>query len=373
MPQSFPPDKFLNISSPLLDVRSPAEYTAGHISGALSFPLFTDEERAQVGTCYKQQGRNQAVELGFAIAGPKFAQFIAQASRLTPDRQVGLYCWRGGMRSSAVAWVLEMAGFQVSLLIGGYKAFRRWGQGLFRTSQNILMLGGMTGTGKTEILRALRELEEQVLDLEALANHRGSSYGALGQPSQPSNEQFRNLIIAQWAGFNPAQPLWIEAESKRIGHCRIPDEIFQQMEQAPVIEVKRARSERLELLVQDYGQFAVEDLVVATERIRKRLGGLKTQQAIDFLKQEKFSQAFDLILDYYDKTYTYDLKRRSVPFHEFDGGGQSAFEIAKQLHYSVQKISQSNNNVWGGSSLESEGDDVNWELINGAQTLVGNL
>ncbi|MEB3281936.1 MAG: tRNA 2-selenouridine(34) synthase MnmH [Lyngbya sp.] len=338
MSKSLDPDEFFRYPGIILDVRSPAEYTQGHIPGAISFPLFSDEERAQVGICYKQNGRSQAVELGFAIAGPKFADFIAKARVLAPEGLVRMYCWRGGMRSAGVAWVLEMAGFQVFVLNGGYKAFRRWGRSLFAVPQKIVLLGGMTGTGKTEILHALATGGEQTLDLEHLANHRGSSYGALGQPPQPTNEQFWNLIAVQWSKFQRQQPVWIEAESKRIGICRVPQEIFQQMQQAPVIEIQRTREERLSLLVELYGTANREDLIRSTERIRKRLGGLMTQKAIHLIEQDQLTEAFDLILRYYDKTYTYDLQKRHGLVYTVDVSGKSSQEAAILVSQTAEQI-----------------------------------
>lgn len=341
MPSSHSVADFLNASGVMLDVRSPAEYAQGHLPGAISFPLFTDEERARVGICYKQHGRNQAVELGFAIAGPKFAGFIAHAQTLAPNRQARLYCWRGGMRSGAVAWVLELAGFGVSVLTGGYQAFRRWALAMVTEPRSIVILGGMTGTGKTAILAELARQGEQVLDLEWLASHRGSSFGGLGLPPQPTNEQFENAVALQWAMFDAHHPLWLEAESKRIGLCRIPIALFQQMEQAPVIEIIRSRKERLALLVQIYGCANVDTLVEATERIRKRLGGLRTQQAIALLHEGKMAAAFDLILDYYDKTYRYDLERRSVLTCSVEVTGLSNSEIAMQLIQQRQQLAVS--------------------------------
>jgi tRNA 2-selenouridine synthase len=340
MPHARSLDDFLHTPSVMLDVRSPGEYAQGHIPGAISFPLFSDEERAQVGICYKQQGRDAAVELGFAIAGPKFAGFIAQAKELAPDRQVRVYCWRGGMRSGGVGWVLQMGGFDVSLLIGGYKTYRRWALDNFEQARPILILGGMTGTGKTEVLHALAEAGEQVLDLEALASHRGSSYGSLGLPAQPSNEHFENRVACHWSQFDPTRPVWIEAESKRIGICRIPEALFAQMERSPIVEIVRSRDERLDLLVRVYGCQNIEGLIVATERIRKRLGGLRTQQAIELLQQHKFREAFDIVLDYYDKTYRYDLERRNVEFYEIDLVGRSAKECVIPLVNAAQKITQ---------------------------------
>ncbi len=196
----------------------------------------------------------------------------------------------------------------------------------------------MTGTGKTAILSALAAQGAQVLDLEALASHRGSSFGALGLPSQPTNEQFENQLGLAWSQFDPQQPVWIEAESRRIGLCRIPDPLFQQMVSARWVIVHRDRSERLAALVQLYGSADRQGLIAATERIRKRLGGLCTQQAIELLKQDRLSEAFDLILDYYDRTYTYDLQRRQIAVEPLDITGQSATAVAQHLRAAFQPV-----------------------------------
>ncbi|NJO39161.1 MAG: tRNA 2-selenouridine(34) synthase MnmH [Cyanobacteria bacterium RU_5_0] len=339
MPRSLHPDEFLHFPGVILDVRSPGEYDLGHIPGAVSFPLFTNEERAEVGLCYKQQGRDQAVELGFAIAGPKCHYFVTQAKALAADHSVQVHCWRGGMRSEAIAWILSMAGLDVSVLIGGYKAFRRWVRNTFECSKTVIILGGMTGTGKTAILSALAAQGAQILDLERLANHRGSSYGHLGLPAQPTNEQFENVLAIDWDQLDPNQPVWIEAESKRIGICRIPDPIFRQMDRAAVIEATRPRSERLTALVNLYGTADRQALITATERIRKRLGGLRTQQAIECLRQGNLIDACDIILDYYDKTYTYDLQRRNVPIYPVDVTGLTADASAALLLEKLEQIS----------------------------------
>lgn len=343
MPEIVDVPEFLRRPGVILDARSPGEFVQGHIPGAVSFPLFSNEERAAVGTCYKQQGREPAIELGFEIAGPKFANFVRTAKELTPDRQVRLHCWRGGLRSSSMAWVLETAGLQVTTLDGGYKAFRRWALNTFPQPRNILVLGGMTGTGKTNILLELAALGEQVLDLEQLASHRGSSYGSLGLPPQPTSEHFENEIAVQWAAFNPQKPVWIEAESRRIGLCRVPEAIFQQMLRSPVLQILRPRPERIALLVEMYGNADRGDLITATERIRKRLGGVRTQQAIELLEQGQLAAAFDLILDYYDKTYQYDLERRSATIYNVDASGCSARESAQLVLATAHELAENLN------------------------------
>ncbi len=340
MVQSLKINDFFESPGPILDVRSPGEYEHGHIPGAASVPLFSNEERAQVGTCYKQQGRDDAIELGLELVGTKLATFVRQAKALVSESQwnqhltqpVRVHCWRGGMRSGSMAWLLETAGLSVVTLDGGYKAFRRWVKTTLSHPKPIISLGGMTGTGKTQLLYALQKQGEQILDLEGLANHRGSSFGNLGLPAQPSTEHFENTVAMQWAALDASRPVWIEAESSRIGTCRIPEELFQPMMHAPVIQVERSRCERIAHLVEEYGAVEREELISATERIRKKLGGLRTQEAIALIQQNHLAAAADIILDYYDKTYTYDLHRkREVPIHLVNLQGMSAQAGARVL------------------------------------------
>src|SRR5579863_3083778 len=182
----------LDNSIPVVDVRTPAEFVQGHIVGAYNIPLFSDDERVQVGTTYKLLGREQAILLGFDLTGAKWSGFIKQALEIAPDKKIALHCWRGGMRSGAMAWALNLYGFDVYLLEGGYKKYRRWVLDQFEQKYNLLILGGMTGSGKTQILHQLRGLGQQVIDLEDLAQHQGSSYGTMNKLVQPSQEQFEN-------------------------------------------------------------------------------------------------------------------------------------------------------------------------------------
>lgn len=331
MPTSLTIEDFLTATGPMLDVRSPGEYDHGHIPGAIRFPLFSNEERAQVGTCYKEQGRDAAVELGFDLAGPKCGHFVRSAKALAPDRQVRVHCWRGGMRSGGMGWILEMAGFNVKVLEGGYKAYRRWVKGVLAKPKPLIVLGGMTGTSKTQILHELAALGEPILDLEALANHRGSSFGALMLPPQPSTEHYENLIAEHCVQLGTKRSIWVEAESRRVGTCRIPDELFLQMEAAPTLEAQRSLDERLDLLVEIYGEADTEQLIAATKRIRKRLGGQRTQAAVAAIEQGDLRTACKIILDYYDRTYRYDLERRNKKIPQIDLVGLSPKESARKL------------------------------------------
>lgn len=353
MPETLFPAEFLAAPGILLDVRSPGEYAQGHIPGSLSLPLFSNEERAEVGTCYKQQGRDRAVELGLAITGPKLAQFVSRAKALAPDRTLRIHCWRGGMRSGSMAWLMETAGFKVSLLDRGYKGFRQWVRTTLAISKPVLTLGGMTGTGKTAVLHALATEGEQILDLEQLANHRGSSYGNLGLPPQPTTEQFENLIALEWATLKNDRPTWIEAESRMVGSCRVPDELFLQMMAAPVFQIERSRSERVEYLVEIYGAANSDDLITATERLKKRLGGERTQVAIQSIQQGDLATAIEVVLNYYDKTYHYDLQRRNVPIHPINCSGLTVKAIVDQLLTRIQQLEPELRAIHYGKTIQS--------------------
>ncbi|MBF9221894.1 tRNA 2-selenouridine(34) synthase MnmH [Hymenobacter ruricola] len=303
---------FQALPYPILDVRAPIEFAQGHVPGALNLPLFTDEERARIGTTYKQVSQERAVHLGLEFFGPKMSTMVKQAKKLAPGKEVRLHCWRGGMRSGAVLWLLELAGFKVHLLDKGYKDYRRAVLASFAEPRLWRVLGGLTGSGKTDVLHALAAAPHQqpVLDLEGLAHHKGSAFGAIGQPAQPTQEQFENNLAAALVDLPPDAPVWVEDESRQIGRLTIPPALFEQLRTAPryVLEVPRAA--RVAKLAAEYGAENPAELAAAIERLRKRLGGLATQQALAAVEAGDFARMVELVLDYYDKTYTYGLAQR---------------------------------------------------------------
>ncbi len=295
---------------PLADVRSPSEYARGHVPGALSLPLFDDAERAEVGTAYKQLGRTPAVMLGLSRAGPRLAQLAEQGQALAHDKRLALMCWRGGMRSGAVAWLLEQVGLEVVTLRGGYKTWRQLVLHTFTQRQDVRVVGGLTGAGKTLALHALARRCEQVVDLEALAAHRGSSFGAIGQPEAPTQEHFENRLADAWRRLDPTRPVWLEDESRHLGRLHIPAPIWAQLVAAPVYVLEVPQPLRLQALVADYGALPAEQLIAATERLTKRLGGLVAQQAVGAIAEGDLDRACGLLLDYYDRTYRHGLSQR---------------------------------------------------------------
>lgn len=310
MPRLSLPE-FEALPYPLLDVRAPVEFAQGHLPGALSLPLFTDEERARIGTAYKQVSQEKAVHLGLEFFGPKMSQMVKQAKKLAPGKEVRLHCWRGGMRSGAVLWLLELAGFKVHLLDHGYKDYRRAVLASFEQPRQWRVLGGLTGSGKTDALHALAAMPGQpVLDLEGLAHHKGSAFGAIGQPAQPTQEQFENNLAAALAQLPADAPVWVEDESRQIGRLTLPAALFEQLRRAPryVLEVPRAA--RVAKLAAEYGAENPAELSAAIERLQKRLGGLATKQALAAVEAGDFARMVELVLDYYDKTYAYGLAPR---------------------------------------------------------------
>lgn len=313
MPQASAVGDFLekSISIPLIDVRSPAEYAHAHIPGAVNLPLFDNAERAQVGTCYKQVGRDEAVLLGLELVGPKLADFVKTTRQIAPNGEVLLHCWRGGMRSGSFAWLLETAGFKTYTLVGGYKAYRSQVLAAFEQPHQIFILGGKTGSGKTEILHELSKIGAQMIDLEGIANHKGSSYGAIGQAGQPSSEQFENDLYHHWQTLDATRPLWLEDESRSIGTCTIPQELWVQMRNAPVAFIDLPKAARVARLVQEYACYDHTLLLQATDRIKNRLGGQHYKAALEALDQRDYAQVADLTLNYYDKAYLHGLSKRT--------------------------------------------------------------
>lgn len=333
MPLQVPVDRFLAAGFPIIDVRSPGEFAHGHIPGAANLPLFTDEERAEVGTLYKQQGRKPAMLHGLRITGPKLAGLAEQASAIAPENSVAVHCWRGGERSASVAWLLEKAAsMQVLTLQKGYKAFRQLVAESFNRPWNLRILGGYTGTGKTELLGLMRGMGAQVLDLEALARHKGSAFGGIGQAAQPSTEQFENLIWQALGQLDPRKPVWVEDESQMVGHAKVPDPFFAQMRKGAVAFVDLPQQRRAERLVADYGHCPGPELAAAIARIQKRLGPQHAKAALQALHGGDLLQVARTVLNYYDKTYARGLASRDpANVRLIPASGSSPDMIAEKL------------------------------------------
>lgn len=317
-------DVFLELAQkyPVLDVRSPGEYAHAHIPGAYSMPLFTDEERKVVGTAYKQQSRETAIKIGLDYFGSKMRRMVEETESLLANSQPGndgnshnktvlVHCWRGGMRSAGVAWLLDLYGFKVFTLAGGYKAYRTWALAQFSKGYVFNVLGGYTGSGKTDVLHQLRKAGNNVIDLEGLAQHKGSAFGGLGMPPKPSQEMFENsLALSLHNACKATDPIWLEDESRRIGNLNIPEGIWKQMRTSRLYFLEIPAESRLDYIVAEYGKFKKEELINAIVRVNKRLGGLATKQCINYLIEDNHKECFRILLSYYDKSYFKGMHER---------------------------------------------------------------
>lgn len=316
MATTLNPNSFLALrnSITILDVRSPKEYLKGHIPGALNMPLFNDEERAVVGTKYTRQGKDLAVLAGLEFVGPKLADMVRFArKKVNTHGEIGVHCWRGGMRSASIAWLLETAGFKVYLLRGGYKAYRTYlREEIEKQPADIRVLGGMTGTGKTEILHKMHEIGCQTIDLEGIANHKGSAFGGIGMQPQPYAEMFENILFDQWQNFDFCKPIWIEDESKNIGQVAIFTELFSKMREAPLYRIIIPKEYRVKRLVKEYASFGNDLISDALDKIERRLGCDNYKLCKQALQEKDFFKIADITLTYYDKAYLIQNQKRDA-------------------------------------------------------------
>jgi tRNA 2-selenouridine synthase len=296
---------------PLIDVRSPGEFAKGHIPNAINLELFTDEERSVVGTAYKKESKERAFEIGFEYVKPKLNDFITKSFAIAPKKEVAIHCWRGGMRSNAFADHLSENGFEkVYVIEKGYKAFRNYVLQFFEQPFDLKILGGYTGTGKTEILHSLKKKGQQVIDLEGLANHRGSAFGGIDLPPQPTTEQFQNNLFAIVQSLNPELPIWVEDESMLIGQIVIPAAFYNKMREMSVYFLDVPLEERIKQLVSTYANLSHDKLVDAISRITKRLGYDNAKFAQEELEKRNYDKVVEITLLYYDKYYLQGLQKR---------------------------------------------------------------
>jgi tRNA 2-selenouridine synthase len=272
--------------------------------------LFDNGERALVGKLYQMSGRQEAIRKGLEITAPKISGYVDQAVKLARHDRILLHCWRGGMRSESMAWLLKTSGLSPGVLKGGYKKYRKFVHDSFLVGPWMIVIGGMTGAGKTKILDQLAVKGLQVINLEKIANHKGSVFGELGQSPQPTTEQFENDLSAQWNALDTTKPVFIEDESISIGSIFLPMQFFQKISLSTVIVIDRNREDRIKAIIDEYSGFPKDLLKSVILKIQKRLGGLNTMKAIEAVREGDFYLAVDLVLNYYDKAYQHSLEKR---------------------------------------------------------------
>lgn len=307
-------EEFLSLAKEhaVIDVRSPGEYLHAHIPSAHNIPLFSDEERKTVGTLYKQQGKQKAIKAGLDFFGVKMKSMVEEVEAIkkkATSNIVLVHCWRGGMRSAGVAWLLDLYGFEVYTLVGGYKAFRNWTLLQFENKYNLGVLSGYTGSAKTETLLHLKSKQIAIIDLEGLAHHKGSAFGGIGQEKQPSQEMFENKLALALQN-NSHLFFMLEDESQRIGNLNIPHAFWKNIRAAPLYFIEVPFQERLKHIIANYGHLEKDKLITAILRIQKRLGPNETKTTINLLLENNIEGAFTILLKYYDKEYGKALEKR---------------------------------------------------------------
>lgn len=310
--EAIPVNNFLLQSSKklVIDVRSPIEFKKGHMPGAINIPLFDDMERAEIGTLYKAKGKEDAVMRGLEIVSPKLTTFINEAKKNTQNKGVLVYCFRGGMRSNSFGWLLNTAGLETQILEGGYKAYRNHVLKQFEKNYKILLLGGPTGSGKTEILKCLKQ-DIPILDLEGLAHHKGSAFGGIGQPAQLPQQLFENNFYNDLIEVDASKYVLIEDESMSIGYNKIPYPFWLQMKQAPIIKIMVPFDLRVNRLVNEYGKEDVEKLKQSVRNISQQLGPNNSKDCLQWLDEGKLADVAALTLKYYDKAYEYNHTQKN--------------------------------------------------------------
>ena len=306
----------------VIDARTAAEYAEDHLPGAVNWPTLNDVQRAEVGTEHKQISAFDARKRGAVMAARNIAEHIEQHLAHQPQNWKPLvYCWRGGQRSGALGTVLGAVGFTVHVLEGGYREFRRTVIEQLQTLPaqfSFQVLGGRTGSAKSRLLHALAAAGAQVLDLEALAAHRGSVLGPLPQQAQPSQKAFETAVWQRLRNFNPAAPVFAESESRTIGRLRIPEDLLERLRASPCTQVQLPLDERVAFLLEDYAHFVAD-----VDSFCLRLDALRTVQGhavVDAWQAQArqgdwFAVVKDLLVQHYDPVYDRSTRRN---YQQFD-------------------------------------------------------
>lgn len=302
-------EESLAIDDPLyIDVRAPLEYDEDHIPGAINLPIFSNEERKEVGTLYRVTGRDDAVRRGTEIGGKNIGSIINSLMEYR-DRNIVIYCARGGMRSGSVAALVNSLGISTCRITDGYKSYRRYVNSFLETvrvEQRLFVLQGFTGAGKTEIISHI----ENSIDLEQMAGHRSSVFGAIGL-CQKSQKHFETEICKRLKELEQQRYIVIEGESQKVGNLHIPQNIFRQMRGAPVIYIDTPIERRVEIIRKEYARFNEHEKILGTvASLRNRLGSKKTDELTALYNSGKIDGFIEMLLvDYYDKLYSHTLDR----------------------------------------------------------------
>lgn len=328
---------------PIVDVRSENEFSEGHIRGAINLPILNNAERVAVGTDYKQKGQKEAIKTGFRLVGPRLESIVTEAERIANGNELLVHCWRGGMRSGNFCQFVGMTGVKTHSLKGGYKSYRQFAVESFKKPFQFILLTGCTGSGKSEVLRALKNQGAQILDLEKLASHKGSAFGHLMMGAQPTTEQFQNDLFEEILKLDLSKPVWVEDESIAIGKIFLPNDFWDTMMKSPLLKMEVNKEIRVGRLVNEYGAADRDEFLQIIGKITKKLGGQNYNDAKEKLQQGDMASTIDILLTYYDKAYLNSIeKRKDRILKTVEWNGANAELLAKELQsisFPANKIS----------------------------------
>ena len=296
-----------------IDVRSPSEFKKGHIPGAHNIPLLSDDLRALVGTIYVQEGKEKAMHVAMELIAPNFTKIIDHAKKIYNQQRLTLvvYCARGGMRSASVSWLFNLFQLPVIQLEQGYKGYRNWVILQFLIKKNLNLISGKTGSGKTAFLQKLKYDGAQIVDLEGVAQHKGSVFGG-EKNMQITQQQFENDLAWQWSQLVDDKSTWIEDESRKIGSIIIPEGVWLQMKNAPAYLLDISFEKRLDRIMEEYGALDKIFLLRALDEIKEHLGGARYVQVQRLILSDHIKEAARILLQYYDKKYEHGLKDKTI-------------------------------------------------------------
>lgn len=349
-----------------IDVRSPCEHQQERITGSLSIPLLSDSERCEIGTIYKHQGEMHARRQALKLIAPKLPELIDGILQTRRHGQaLVIYCWRGGLRSEAVASILSIAGVDCFRLTGGYKAWR--GQVLLDFKVDAypfqpIVLHGLTGVGKTSLLAGLQKFGHQALDLEALANHKGSVFGGLGLSGQPTQKNFEGALWTKLKELDPMKPVFIEAESRKIGKLSLPNCVYSRIQTGPAVLVRSSVKDRARRITADYAQSWDNDKaqlarsLALLQQLKERLGNRRLKEVTELVQIGRLQDAVEIMLvDYYDPLYNRDLDQATFELTvSMDDVDTALVDIDNWLCARTGSFAGSQNarvTIAGGSSL----------------------